>query len=73
MQSHKLGHYLAISYKSNTWGRGGGGGACNTCPGSSVFSVKCFYTARGTTGNTAIPMQTNKVAVKVREPDTGST
>lgn len=25
------------------------------------FTDKCFYTARGITGNTAIPMQTNEM------------
>lgn len=37
------------------------GETCNTRPGSSVFTDKCFYTARGITGNTAIPMQTNEM------------
>lgn len=32
----------------------------NTCPGSSVFTDKCFYTAQGVTGNSVIPMQTKR-------------
>lgn len=33
-------NFLAIGYNSNTPGE-----TCNTHPGSSVFSDKCFYTA----------------------------
>lgn len=32
----------------------------NTCPGSSVYTDKCFYTAQGVTGNSVIPMQTKR-------------